>query len=264
MRLKSLARAAALSTLGNLTTAGRGPFLRLLYCHYVFDDQVRSFRAILKMLQEAGTFVDTDKCVSILTGGSPLDGRYFHLSFDDGFRNIFCNALPVLKELKVPAILFVPTALVGASWEEARQFSVERAGYGGVIEMVTWDDLLALKSWGFEVGSHTRTHARFTEMSGGRLDDELRVSKGEIEENLGSDCKYISWPYGRQGDADEASLEATRRAGYAACFGAFRGSLGAGGRVDRYRIPRHHFEPQWPLSHVRYFANGGMEERACA
>lgn len=259
-RLRRVARHSLLSTLARFSHNDEGPFLRLLYCHYVFDDQVEKFRAIVEMLQNIGMFVDTKTAVSMIQGASPIDGKYFHLAFDDGFRNVFQNALPVLKELQVPAILFVPTSIVGADWERTRHYCLETTGYRDVIEMISWEECATLQSWGFEVGSHSRTHARFTTLSGaGMLDDELIGSKGDIEDHLGGECLYITWPYGRQTDADATSLEATRRAGYHACFGSFRGSIYPGKAVDPYRIPRHHFECDWPLSHISYFANGNGE-----
>ena len=47
-----------------------------------------------------------------------------------------------------------------------------------------------------------------------------------------------------------------RAAGYEALFRAYRGDVSPA-RIDRWSIPRNHFEPYWPLAHVRYFARGG-------
>ena len=91
------------------------------------------------------------------------------------------------------------------------------------------------------------------------MEDEIFGSKADIERQLGMPCPYISWPYGRLSDADDRSLAMVREAGYEACFGAWRGQV-LPGHTDQFSIPRHHFEPQWPLSHVRYFASGAREE----
>ena len=232
-------------------------FLRGIYCHHVFDDETDSFRAIMESLCRVGTFVNTETCVAMLQGERPIDGRYFHLSFDDGFRNVFHNGIPILRELGIPAILFVPTAMMDADWAAARDHCLANNRYAAPIEMLTWDDLRKLQSWGYETGSHTRTHARFSELAAhGTLEEELVGSKSDIEAQLGTECKYISWPFGTMNDVDEESLAATRAAGYHACFGAFRGSV-VPGATDRWRIPRHHFEAFWPRSHVLYFANRG-------
>ena len=256
-RARGLLRHTMLSTLGNIAQQKSSSFLRCLYCHYVFDDQKSQFSDIIKTLQGIGTFVDTDKCIEMIEGKSPINGRFFHLSFDDGFRNVFQNAVPILREMEVPAIIFVPTSLIGAEYEAAKHYCLK--GYAGAIEMLNWDDLRTLQSWGYEIGSHTKTHARFSDLSkSGMLEEEICGSKTDLEQQLGTTCKYISWPYGTKDDVDAASLDMTRQAGYRACFGAFRGSI-TSTKTSLYSIPRHHFEAQWPLAHVKYFAAGNME-----
>jgi hypothetical protein len=91
------------------------------------------------------------------------------------------------------------------------------------------------------------------------LEDEIAGSKEDIERNLGIECKYISWPYGRMTDSDEISLDCARRAGYSACFGGFRGTIRAN-VTDRFQVPRRHFEVQWPFAHTEYFARGHFED----
>ena len=252
-------RNTILSILGNFTSPQDDNFLRCLYCHYVFDDQIDAFKKVMQVLKDKVVFVDTDTCVEMLRGEKPIDGRYFHLSFDDGFRNVFDNALPFLKELGVPAIVFVPTAFIGADWQTARNFCLETNGYEGVIEIATWEEILRAREDGFEIGSHTRQHARFSDISGtDQLVDEIAGSKADLEAKLQEECRYISWPYGTRSDADEISLVMTRETGYSACFGAFRGTI-IPHQTDVYSIPRHHIEMQWPLSHIRYFSSGNME-----
>ena len=259
-RLKGLVRNGALRALAYAARPAAPAYLRCLYCHYVFDDQREQFEQIIVHLKRLGAFVDTATCVDMLNGNRPIDGRYLHLSFDDGFLNNFTNALPILKAHAVPALFFVPSALIGADWQTARDFAATKTIFRGVVEMATWDDLEKAVGAGYEIGSHTRTHARLSEISSipAVLEDEIAGSKREIEARLGIACKYISWPFGTRTDADPASLAAVERAGYEACFGAYRGSVQSG-VTDRYSIPRHHFEANWPLQHVLYFAQGNQE-----
>jgi peptidoglycan/xylan/chitin deacetylase (PgdA/CDA1 family) len=132
-----------------------------------------------------------------------------------------------------------------------------------VIEMLRWSDLDQMLADGFDIGSHTRTHARFSEISADpeRMRQEFEGSKQELERRLNFTCKTISWPYGTPGDADRQSLECVRQSGYGACFGAFRGTV-LPGRTSLFAIPRHHFEAQWPLAQVGYFAGGHGERNA--
>jgi peptidoglycan/xylan/chitin deacetylase (PgdA/CDA1 family) len=252
--VRKFARDTLLSIGAKLPTAdGAGPALRALYCHYVFDDQVGQFERMLAELCRIGRFVDTPTLLKIARGDAPVDEPLFHLSFDDGYRNIVRNALPVLRALGVPAIFFVPTSFVADGPADAGR--TLREG----VEMVSWGELEAAVGAGLEVGSHTRTHARFTDISGSAaaIEDEICGSKADLTRRLGA-CDYISWPYGRLSDSDDLSLTAVRQAGYDACFGAYRGRV-APGATDLFRIPRHHVEVDWPLDHLRFFARGAME-----
>jgi peptidoglycan/xylan/chitin deacetylase (PgdA/CDA1 family) len=237
-----------------------GNSLRYLFCHYVFDDQKVAFERLIKMLKSLGRFVDSQTALQMTRGERPVDGTYFHLSFDDGLKNNFINAVPVLAELEVPCTFFVPPALIDADYAAASHYCLNITRYRGVIEMANWNDLHAAVAAGFEIGSHSLSHARLSEVSSKptQLNAEITGSKHLLEDRLGVGCRYIAWPYGTLSDIDEASFENIRSAGYEAAFGNFRIAV-APGKTDLFCIPRHHFEPQWPLAHVRYFSLGGWE-----
>lgn len=243
-----------------LNRSSEDTYLRCLYCHYVFDDQREVFERLIAELKKVGDFVDTDTCIQMLQKKKNIDKKYYHLSFDDGFRNNFINALPILRKHKVPAIFFVPSSRISANLEDTKNYCLNTTRYRAVIEMLKWNDIREMISDGYEVGSHTKTHARFSTISRNRhlLEDEILGSKQEIEANLDYECKYISWPFGRLTDADDESLKVVRDAGYTACFGAYRGTI-RNESTDIFSIPRHHFEVNWPISYTKYFARGNME-----
>jgi peptidoglycan/xylan/chitin deacetylase (PgdA/CDA1 family) len=122
-----------------------------------------------------------------------------------------------------------------------------------------WEDLRELVNLGFEIGSHTVSHSRLS-----LIDDDINLrfeiisSKEQLEEKLGVECRYFSWPYGGVGDISARSLEIIKDAGYVLNFGGYRGSIN--GDTQVHQVPRHHFEPSWPLSHVEYFARGNYEK----
>lgn len=257
-RLSEFARHSILSLLSALPAPNRSPSLRLLYCHYVFDDQVQQFETVLRTLLDLGDFVDSTTAIKIVAGTQDLTRDVFHLSFDDGFKNIILNAMPILRRYNIPAIFFVPTSqIVG----DIGQISADVDLHGPQpIEMATWRDLEKAVSLGFEIGSHTRRHARLSELSKSTsaMEDEILGSREDLIERLGH-CRYISWPYGRSSDVDASVLSVVEKAGYDGCFGAFRGRV-VPGVTSRFRIPRHHFEVQWPLTHIEFFARGGLEK----
>ncbi|MDF1719744.1 MAG: polysaccharide deacetylase family protein [Minwuia sp.] len=258
--LRSVFRDVTLRILSASQGKPAEPALRLIYCHYVFDDQVADFEGKVEFLKQYGRFISGDEVLERIALGTPIDENLFHLSFDDGFRNIISNALPVLERLNVPSTFFVPTAVIGAEYDVVRHYCLNTTHYPRVFEMASWDDLKLAAEKGMTIASHTRTHSRLSEISnsGSQLEYEISGSKQDIEQNLGMECRHFSWPYGSIADADAGSLRAVRDAGYDSCFGAYRGRV-VPGKTSAFHIPRHHFEPQWPLSHLKYFAFGGRE-----
>lgn len=121
--------------------------------------------------------------------------RRLAVTFDDGERNVLEHGLPVLTELGVPGTVFVVTSLVGAP---------------GALG---WDDLETLAEAGWEVGSHTSTHALLTELDEAAIDAEMRSSREAIEDMLGRPCRSIAYPYG---SADSRVRAAAARAGFTA------------------------------------------------
>lgn len=158
--------------------------------------------------------------------------RTLSVTFDDAYRSVLTDALPVLQELGIPGTLFVPTAHVGGrpmSWLGIDNW------FGGPHESeligCTWEEIRALAHAGWEIGSHTLTHPHLTAVSDRELEHELRESKAECEAELGTECRSLSYPYG---DHDDRVVEAVRQAGYVVA-----GTLP--GRIDTFdplRYPR--------------------------
>ena len=148
----------------------------------------------------------------------PLARKTLAVTFDDGLRSVLDRAAPVLRGLGLPATVFVPTDLVGSegpmSWP-----GVER-WLGGPYERelvpLGWDELRDLHAEGWEIASHTRTHARLIRLGDAELRDELEGSRARLEAELGEPCRTLAYPYG---EADERVIEAARAAGYEAACG---------------------------------------------
>ncbi len=234
------------------------PFLHCLYLHSVYDDCRGSFRKMLSDLQTVGQFVDADSVLQVLNGDRPLDGPYFHISFDDGFDNNYRNAFPILEELGIKATFFVPSRLVGSTDSEFLAAWWTRGIDPLPTRMMSWEWLREMNAAGHGVGSHTRNHARLSDVSRSstQLAEEVGGSKCEIEDKLGAACRFISWPYGTNSDMNERAFAEVESAGYDGCFSAVRGFVEPG-RTSRFAIPRDQTESFWPLPHIRYFAFTG-------
>ena len=260
-KLRKLARDTVLSASALFGSGMSGNFVRPLYSHYVFDDQRADFERLMRHALDQGEFVDTAALVQMVRGDVPIDGRYFHMSFDDGLHCLHRNAAPILADLGIPSIVFANSAMVQDTPAETEASWRKATNYLGKVALMNWQELREVSEAGMEIGAHTRTHRRLSAISAepGALEDEIAGCKTDIEAALGTTCRYFAWPFGTKADVDAASLEAIKAAGYEAAFGVYREPV-VGGATDPFMIPRHHFEPQWPFDHVRYFMAGGREK----
>lgn len=231
--------------------------VRCLYCHYVFDDQVEVFENILRELSSFANFITSETLLQFLKGKRNLSGINFHLSFDDGLKNNYLNAAPILEKLDIPGTFFIPTQYIDADYHTVSDYCLNKAKYSKVIELMGSSDILDLSNRGFEIGSHSHSHPRLSELPHKDLYNEIFLSKSILENLLQKDCNLFSWPYGTLNDINDEVAIATEKAGYELIFGGFRGSVSS--RTNPNFVPRHHFEPQWKLNHVKYFLRGNRE-----
>jgi peptidoglycan/xylan/chitin deacetylase (PgdA/CDA1 family) len=64
-------------------------------------------------------FVDVDEIGAAVRNGVPFEQPVAAVTFDDGYRDVYEQAIPVLKRKGIPAAVFVVTDLVGRSrWQQ--------------------------------------------------------------------------------------------------------------------------------------------------
>ena len=144
-------------------------------------------------------------------------GRTLAVTFDDGVRSVLERAQPVLAELGLPATVFVPTDYVGSGAPMRWPGLEEWQGGPHEQELVPlgWDELRRLRSEGWEIGSHTRSHPRLVRLDDTALADELEGSRERLADELGEPCRSFAYPFG---EVDDRVIAAAGAAGYeAAC-----------------------------------------------
>jgi peptidoglycan/xylan/chitin deacetylase (PgdA/CDA1 family) len=85
-------------------------------------------REVLSALKRKFTIVTMDEVGKILTGSMPAPDCAVALTFDDGYRNNFTQALPVLEELEIPATFYVATGFVesrGTFWFDRLDYALQ-------------------------------------------------------------------------------------------------------------------------------------------
>lgn len=143
-----------------------------------------------------------------------LKGKTVAVTFDDGYRSVIELAQPILAEFGFPGTLFVPTRWIGIerpmAWPGIEQW-LDTEHEHELIPM-GWDEVRRLRDLGWEIGSHTSSHPKLTQVPPEQLAVELVDSRHRCEEELG-ECATIAYPYG---DHDQMVVAAAAAAGYTA------------------------------------------------
>ncbi|WP_163268068.1 polysaccharide deacetylase family protein [Chelativorans alearense] len=154
-------------------------------------------------------------------------GKVAAITFDDGFLNVFENALPVLRELGFTATGFFVVSQIGGSNEWDRVIGVPEARCMSAAQLREWAAL------GNEVGSHTLDHVHLPEQPADEARRQIVRSRGMLEDILGEEVLSFSYPYGQEG---ERCRRMVREAGYRYATTTRRGSAGPGD--DVFGLPR--------------------------
>jgi peptidoglycan/xylan/chitin deacetylase (PgdA/CDA1 family) len=144
--------------------------------------------------------------------------RLVALTFDDGYRDFYEAAWPLLKQHGFSATVFVVAGLVG-----------ERASWRGAsgTALLDWPRLRELSAAGVEVGAHGFTHHALDHLAGPQLQAEMQRSYAALAEQLGAAPAWLAYPFGRW---SQAAAEAAERAG-------FRGAVTARGGRNQAATP---------------------------
>jgi len=143
------------------------------------------FERHMKFLHDNGySGVRVSDAVSRSGKPGQASGQLVAITFDDGYRDFYSEAFPVLRKYGFSATMYLPTAYI-------ERFPQAFKG----IECLTWNQVRELRSAGIEFGSHTVTHPQLKSLGNNEIAYELGTSKDMIEQELGCAVKSFAYPY---------------------------------------------------------------------
>ena len=164
------------------------------------------FAAHLDAMQEAGyTTVSLYDLLAHLTNGVPLPEKPVIITFDDGYRDNYENAFPLLAQRGMTASFFVVTDFIDE----------ERPGY------LTWEMVREMYAVGMSIESHGRNHVSLANKNDDYLVWQALGSLETIEYELGVRPRFVSYP---AGDYDQRTLDIFASANYWAGFTTQQGA----------------------------------------
>ena len=143
--------------------------------------------------------------VGWIQGKNELPEKPVAITFDDGYRDNYLYAFPVLKEYRYKATFFIVPALIGRNNEWAIQKGEMQK------PLMSLDEIRTMKDHGFRFGSHTLTHRVLTGIDPEQARHEVIRSKEKMESLLETACHFIAYPAGFH---NEAVQNMVKLAGY--------------------------------------------------
>jgi peptidoglycan/xylan/chitin deacetylase (PgdA/CDA1 family)/GT2 family glycosyltransferase len=150
-----------------------------------------SFRQQLNTLKKAGyVFITPDEFSRFLTGKDGLPQKALLLTFDDCYKDLLDNALPILEEQRVAALAFAVTGCLGGTnrWDKAIG--------APQIELMSEEELKQVADSGIEIGSHSQTHPKMHKIERSQQIQEIVGSIDDLESLGLKKPRYFSYPHG--------------------------------------------------------------------
>lgn len=170
-----------------------------------------------RMQAEGFTTISLYTFLDHLTLGTPLPPKPVILTFDDGYRDNFEHAFPLLAERGMTATFFVVTDFI----DEQRP------------EYMTWDMVREMRDGGMFIESHGRNHVSLAGKDDDYLVWQALGSLETIEFELGARPRFVSYP---AGEYDQRTIDIFTSADYWAGFTTRQGATHS--NDDMFRLPR--------------------------
>lgn len=168
----------------------RGPGIvrcTILLYHHVAISPIESqyyihpenFALQMQALHEWGfTPIPLSLLVKAINDGAELPQKPVVISFDDGRLDIYENAFPIMQAYDFPGVFYIISAGLGDD------------GLVGV------DELQEMAAAGWEIGSHSYSHANLSEVREDVSYLEVVDSRYALEEDLGFPITSFAYPFG--------------------------------------------------------------------
>ena len=174
-----------------------------------------------------GDMIPEQEVVDFIAHHSSLiTKRFICVTFDDGYRDNYTLAYPLLKRLGVPFTVYVTSGFIDNRlpmwWYSEQQLGISTEE----LRKLDADPLCT-------IGAHTVSHPKLDTLSYEEQYKEIANSKQELEQLLGQPVQHFSFPHGAH-NAD--TLAICRELGFKTNVMAWDGPVRLGN--NRFLMPR--------------------------
>ena len=246
---------ATASTLARRNGDGAGSCARVLTYHRFGDSprdpfcvRRRDFETQMRWLAEERLALSLEDVEELLAGEEDMQGRVL-VTIDDGCRSTLTEALPILRDHGIPAVVYVVVGSLG----KGRGVDADQPE-----DYMTWDEIDSLLESGIvTIGSHAVHHRSLGRMEPARALEEAILSKEILDRRLSTETRSFAYPFGTRADYSKDTRRALAEAGYTTGFTSQHGCITEG--LDPLELPRIKVEGGEPLPMFKALCRGAMD-----
>jgi peptidoglycan/xylan/chitin deacetylase (PgdA/CDA1 family) len=183
-------------------------------------------------LSQLGGVVSYTEAISLLEIPTPPSEMKYVITFDDAYEDFYTHALPVLRELRLPATIFVPTRFI----DEPEHIPLSRKPLDAKLKIrpMSWDQLREVAADPLiTIGAHTHNHPELVTLSEAEIANEMRIAAGRFDKELGFVPVHFAYPRGIWDDRVRGAC-----APYCVSACTTNGNIATPRNSTRYAIPR--------------------------
>lgn len=144
----------------------------------------------MEFLREAGyVVISLTQAVDIIFQKKIIDQRYVVLTFDDGCEKFYEITYPTLALFGFPAAIYPVAGFLG-----------KHALWGKVpnpdLKILSKSRLVELSQLGVEIGAHSMSHVKLTQVNRKEAMRQVSNSKDVLEQLLGKNISSFAYPHG--------------------------------------------------------------------
>jgi len=207
-----------------------------------WDVSSKAFETQMRLLsKKAYNVLSVDETLNILKTGKRFPPRAVCITFDDGYRNNYTYAFPILLRHGLRATFYLVTGYIGAhrlfAWIKTHDaINAVNAQNPSPNQPLDWDEVSEMMSHGMEFASHSHTHPNFSDIDLSTVEWEIIESRRQLAINLSSYSNTFACPFGVHGPGVERLKSYLKATDFR---GAFLGKYGAAGpKTDCFDLPR--------------------------
>jgi peptidoglycan/xylan/chitin deacetylase (PgdA/CDA1 family) len=230
--------------------------VRILYYHRIdpAEDHIsclspERFAAQMNYLAGKGYWVfPLDEIPVYLRQGTPFPPKSVVLTFDDGFKDNYTYAYPILANLRFRATIFLVGGYIGG------QELPVLTRYKRRCLPLSWTEIEEMSKNRISFGAHSLTHPQLTRLAPTEVQREVLGSKKLIEDRLGKEVKFFCYP---RGDFDDRVKAIVAKAGFSGACTIRPGATSL--RSDLFALPRVYISRDDTLDDFRKKLNGAYD-----